>query len=205
MTSMTLKGLTRRRVVMSGSATLAGIVGLQRLKTVTAQPVIPITQEISTVEHRLQTLELALPTPWQLPVGVNIPAAFVRVYGKRVLVSGHVPLDEDGTVIGPFGRVGAEVSLAQAQEAARLATLAIFASLKRAIGNLDQIAAWLRVYGMVNSALGFYDYPQVMNSASRLIRDVFGDEIGNHSRVAIGVSGLPWNVPVEIEAELELK
>ncbi|MBD2000257.1 RidA family protein [Leptolyngbya sp. FACHB-541] len=160
---------------------------------------------MSTVDRRLQALELTLPTPWQLPVGVRIPAAFVRVYGTRVFISGHVPLNENGTVIGPFGRVGAEVSLEQAQEAARLATLAIFASLKRAIGNLDQIAAWLRVYGMVNSASDFYDYPQVMNSASRLILDVFGDEIGNHSRVAIGVSGLPWNAPVEIEAELELK
>lgn len=131
--------------------------------------------------------------------------SLARVCGKHVFVSGHLPLNEASTVIGPFGRVGAEVSLEQAQEAARLATLAIFASLKRAIGNLDQIAAWLRVYGMVNSASGFYDYPQVMNSASRLIRNVFGDEIGNHSRVAIGVNGLPWNVPVEVEAELELK
>ena len=126
-----------------------------------------------------------------------------------MFVSGHVPLDAKGNVVGPFGKVGTEISLLQAQEAARLATLAIFASLQRAIGDLDRIGAWLRVYGMVNSAPRFTQYPQVMNGASHLIYDVFvydvfGQAIGDHARVAIGVAGLPWNVPVEIEAELEM-
>ena len=157
-----------------------------------------------TVERKLQELDLTLPKPWELPAGIRIPAAFVRVYGKRVFVSGHVPLDAKGNVVGPFGKVGTEISLLQAQEAARLATLAIFASLQRAIGDLDRIGAWLRVYGMVNSAPRFTQYPQVMNGASHLIYDVFGQAIGDHARVAIGVAGLPWNVPVEIEAELEM-
>jgi len=82
--------------------------------------------------------------------------------------------------------------------------ISILASLKAKIGDLGQIAAWLRVYGTVSPAPGFTQFPQVLNGASSLIREVFGPEIGDHARVAIGVGALPFNVPVEIEAEVEL-
>lgn len=145
-----------------------------------------------------------MPTPWQLPKGVRIPAALVRVYNDRALVSGHVALDEAGGITGPFGKVGRDVSLDQAQEAAQRATLAILSSLKNTLGDLDRIKGWLRIYGMVNSAPDFNQYPIVLNAASELIHQVFGPSIGEHARVAIGVAGLPWDAPVEIEAEVAI-
>jgi enamine deaminase RidA (YjgF/YER057c/UK114 family) len=160
---------------------------------------------MSKINRRLAELGITLPKPWTLPPGLTIPASFVRVRGKRVFVSGHVPIDADGSPAGPFGRVGAEVTPEQGQQAARMALLGILASLKRKLGDLDRIAAWLRVYGMVWPAAGFNGFPLLMNGASSLIQEVFGPEIGDHARVAIGVGALPFNVPVEIEAELELR
>ncbi len=156
------------------------------------------------VEQRLSEMGITLPKPWVLPPGITIPASLVRVRGKRVLVSGHVPLDAEGAVAGPFGRVGAEVSAEQGQEAARAVLLAILASLKHKLGDLDRIGAWLRVYGMVCVAPGFTAFPVLMNGASSVIANAFGPEVGDHARVAIGVAALPFNVPVEIEAEVEL-
>ncbi len=156
------------------------------------------------IEQRLQELGLSLPAPWSLPGGTLIGSTLVRVQGERVFVGGHVPLDSQGQVTGPFGRVGAEVSLEQAQEAARRALLAILASLKEQLGDLDRIGAWLRVGGYVNTAPTFVEYPRVMNAASRLLTELFGEARGRHARLAIGVAGLPWGVPVEIEAELSL-
>ncbi|MFZ1872414.1 MAG: RidA family protein [Chania sp.] len=157
-----------------------------------------------SIKDRLLQLNIELPQPWTLPPGIKIPAVFVRVHNQRVLVSGHVPIDQQGQIIGPFGKVGDAISLEEAQTAAHLTMLSIFASLQRELGNLDRIAAWVRVSGMVNSSQNFVDFPKVINPASQLIEDIFGTEIGSHSRIAIGVAGLPWNVPVEIEAELEL-
>jgi hypothetical protein len=131
-------------------------------------------------------------------------AEFVRIVGRRATISGHLPLDDDGAVSGPFGRVGAEVTLEQAQACAARAMLGIFASLVREIGTLDRVAAWVRLFGMVSAAPEFHDYPSVVNGASRLVYDVFGSDVGRHSRVAIGIAGLPFNVPVEVEAEVEL-
>jgi enamine deaminase RidA (YjgF/YER057c/UK114 family) len=159
---------------------------------------------VSKIDSRLAELGITLPTPWTLPAGLVIPASLVRVRGKRVLLSGHVPLNADGSVAGPFGRAGDEVSLDEARQAARQIIIAMLASLKAKIGDLDQIAAWVRVYGMVAPAPGFDQFPQVLNGASELIQEVFGPEIGDHARVAIGVGTLPFNVPVEIEAEVEI-
>jgi enamine deaminase RidA (YjgF/YER057c/UK114 family) len=159
---------------------------------------------VSKIDRRLAELGITLPTPWILPPGVVVPASLVKVRGKRALISGHAPIDADGSIAGPFGRVGGEVSPEEAYEAARRALIGILASLKAKIGDLDQIAAWLRVYGMISPAPGFTGFPQVLNGASELIQEVFGPEIGDHTRTAIGVGALPWNVPVEIEAEVEL-
>jgi enamine deaminase RidA (YjgF/YER057c/UK114 family) len=159
---------------------------------------------MSNIDRRIAELGITLPMPWTLPTGLTVPASLVRVRGKRVLVSGHVPINLDGSVTGPFGRVGAEVSPEQGQQAARVALIGILASLKQKLGNLDRIAAWLHVYGMVWPAPGFTGFPLMMNGASSLIQEVFGPEIGDHARIAIGVGALPFNVPVEIAAELEL-
>lgn len=159
---------------------------------------------MSNIDHRLVELGIVLPKPWIFPPGLIIPASLVRVRGKRVLVSGHVPIDADGAVTGPYGRIGAEVSPDEAQACARRVLLGILASLKAKIGDLDRIAAWLRLYGMFQPAPGFTEFPRMLNGASSVILDVFGPDVGDHARVAIGVGALPFNVPVEIEAEVEL-
>jgi enamine deaminase RidA (YjgF/YER057c/UK114 family) len=115
-----------------------------------------------------------------------------------------VALDGEGNVCGPFGRVGAEVSLEEAQEAARRTLLAILASLKKELGSLDRIGYWLHVEGYVNTAPTFTEFPRVINPASQLIVDLFGTERGSHARYALGAGGLPWGSPVEIGAELTL-
>jgi len=78
-------------------------------------------------------------------------------------------------------------------------------SLHRALGGLDRITAWTRVFGMVNSAPGFVQQPVVINGFSDLVLDVFGTEIGRHARSAVGMAELPFNIPVEIEGEVELR
>jgi len=159
---------------------------------------------MSTVEERLRALGLSLPPPLRLPPAVVLPFPWVRVIGSRALISGHGPLAEDGSLAMPLGKVGRELSLEQGYAAARLTALAILSSLKRTLGDLDRIAAWSRVFGMVNSAPGFNQQPSVINGFSDLILEVFGREKGSHSRSAVGLAELPFNIPVEIEGEVEL-
>ena len=156
------------------------------------------------IEAKLHALGLALPPPLPLPPGVTLPFPWVRVQGRRVFVSGHGPQDDDGTLAGPFGQVGAAVSLEQAQGLARKVALSMLASLQRELGDLDRIGAWLRVFGMVNSAPGFVRQPLVINGFSELILDVYGAERGAHARSAVGMAALPFDIAVEIEAEVEI-
>ena len=160
---------------------------------------------MAVIERRLEQLGLALPPPTTPPPGVVLPFQFVRVVGTRALVSGHGPQSPDGTFAPPFGKVGAEVTPEQGYAAARLTALSILGSLKRALGDLDRIAAWTRVFGMVNSAPGFVSQPSVINGFSDLILELFGPDVGAHSRSAVGMAELPFGIPVEIEAEVELK
>jgi enamine deaminase RidA (YjgF/YER057c/UK114 family) len=97
------------------------------------------------------------------------------------------------------------VSQEQAYLAARLAGLAILASLRRELGSLDRIAAWVRVFGMVNSAPGFNRQPAVINGFTDLIVEVFGPDKGAHARSAVGMAELPFDIPVEVEAEVQLE
>jgi enamine deaminase RidA (YjgF/YER057c/UK114 family) len=129
---------------------------------------------------------------------------WVRVRGNRAYISGHGPLNPDGSVAQPLGKVGKDLSLEQAYQAAQLTALAILSSLKRELGNLDRVAAWLQVFGMVNSAPGFHQQPQVINGFTDLIIDLYGVERGLHARSAVGMAELPLGIPVEIEAEVEI-
>ena len=97
-----------------------------------------------------------------------------------------------------------ELSVEQGYAAARLTALAILGSLQRAIGDLDRVAGWRRVFGMVNSAPGFNRQPLVINGFSDLILELYGPEIGAHARSAVGLAELPFDIPVEIEGEVEL-
>ncbi|MEO6798365.1 MAG: RidA family protein [Rhodanobacter sp.] len=159
---------------------------------------------MAKIEARLLALGLTLPPPPQPPPGVVLPFRFVRILGNRVLISGHGPQNPDGSLAEPLGKLGREVSLEQGYVAARLVALSILGSLKRALGDLDRIAAWSRVLGMVNSAPGFQQQPNVINGFSDLILELYGPDVGAHSRSAVGLAELPFNIPVEIEAEVEL-
>jgi enamine deaminase RidA (YjgF/YER057c/UK114 family) len=163
-----------------------------------------MTPEKDTIEAKLQAMGLSLPGPVKVPAGVILPFSFVRVRGNRAYISGHSAQDADGAVAGPFGKVGAEVTLEQGYEAARLTALSILGSLKRELGSLDRVSAWLKVLGMVNSAPGFRQQPQVINGFSDLIIALYGPDRGGHARSAVGMAELPFGIPVEIEAEVEI-
>jgi hypothetical protein len=159
---------------------------------------------MSRIEEKLKALGLQLPPPPPPPEGVPLPFQFVRIIGRRALISGHGPQSLEGPFAQPLGKVGREVSLEQGYAAARLTALSILGSLQRAIGDLDRIAAWVRVFGMVNSAPGFNKQPIVINGFSELILEIFGPQVGAHCRSAVGLAELPFDIPVEIEAEVEL-
>jgi enamine deaminase RidA (YjgF/YER057c/UK114 family) len=156
------------------------------------------------IEERLRALGITLPPPAQPPPGIVLPFRSVRIVGHRALISGHGPQSAQGGFAQPLGKVGREVTVEQGYTAARLTALSILGSLHRALGDLDRIAAWTRVFGMVNSAPGFNKQPAVINGFSDLILEVFGPEVGAHSRSAVGLAELPWDIPVEIEGEVEL-
>jgi len=156
------------------------------------------------IEAKLEALGLVLPEPLKAPPGMRLPFAPVRIRGNRAYISGHGPQAPDGSVAGPLGKVGADVSLEAAYQSARLTGLSILGSLKRTLGDLDRVTAWLRVFGMVNSAPGFTQQPAVINGFSDLILELYGAEAGQHARSAVGMAGLPLGMPVEIEAEIEI-
>jgi enamine deaminase RidA (YjgF/YER057c/UK114 family) len=156
------------------------------------------------IEAKLKALGLALPAPLQVPPGMRLPFGWVRARGNRVYISGHAPLNPDGSLAAPLGKVGSDVSPEQAYTAARLTALAILGSLQRALGDLDRISAWLRIFGMVNAAPGFRGEPAVINGFSDLIVELYGPERGLHARSAVGLFELPMGIPVEIEGEVEI-
>jgi hypothetical protein len=155
------------------------------------------------IEAKLEELGLVLPEPMQVPPGLRLPFAWVRVRGNRAYISGHIALNTDGSIAEPLGKVGAEVSAEEGYQSARLVALAHLASLKRALGNLDRVTAWLRVFAMVNVAPGFNQTPLVTNGYSDLILELYGPEVGMHARSSIGMM-IPLNAPVNCEAEVEI-
>lgn len=157
------------------------------------------------IEDRIAELGHELPPPIVAPRGVVLPFAPVRVIGDRAVFSGHGPQASDGSVAGPFGQVGADVDVDAAYVAARSTTLSILGSLRRELGDLDRIAGWVRIFGMVNSAPGFDRQPSVVNGCSDLLIEIFGPVVGAHTRSAVGMAALPFGIPVEIEGEVTIR
>lgn len=155
------------------------------------------------IEARLEALGLKLPEATNV-TGVRLPFAFVRIRSNRAYISGHGPLNPDGSVAQWSGKVGAEVSIEEGYQAARSVGLAMLASLKRELGDLDRVVAWLRVHGMVNATPDFTRHPAIINGCSDLLLEVYGPEAGQHARSAVGMASLPFGIPVEIEAEVEI-
>jgi enamine deaminase RidA (YjgF/YER057c/UK114 family) len=160
---------------------------------------------MSRIEERLAALGLVLPPPIKPPPGIVLPFQFVRVIGRRALVSGHGPQNADGSIAGPLGKLGRDLTVEQGYAAARLTALSILGSLQRTLGDLDRVENWGRVFGMVNSAPGFNRQPSVINGFSDLILELWGAAAGAHSRSAVGMAELPFDIPVEIEAEVEIR
>jgi enamine deaminase RidA (YjgF/YER057c/UK114 family) len=156
---------------------------------------------MSQIEERLAALGLALPEPFSAPPGLELPFEFVRVAGDVAYVSGHGPMDGSRSLVQ--GKVGAEVDLEQAYAAARATALSMLASLKAELGDLDRVRGWLKALGLVNCAPGFNQTPAVINGFSDLILELWG-EAGRHARSAIGVAELPFDMPVEIEAVVQM-
>jgi enamine deaminase RidA (YjgF/YER057c/UK114 family) len=157
---------------------------------------------MGSIENRLAALGLTLPPPTQPPPGVVLPFQFVRVVGNRAFISGHGPQAPDGSFAKPLGKVGRDLTLEQGYAAARLTALSILGSLHRALGDLDRVTSWGRIFGMVNSAPGFDRQPSVINGFSDLILELYGPEAGAHARSAVGMAELPFGIPVEIEGEV---
>lgn len=156
------------------------------------------------IEAKLEAMGLTLPAETKPPAGVRLPFAFVRVHGNRAVISGHGPQNPDGTMAGPLGKVGSELTLEEGYQSAKLVGLSMLGSLKRELGDLDRVTNWLKVLGMVNSAPGFNMQPSVINGFSDLILELWGPERGKHARSAVGMAELPFRIPVEIEAEVEI-
>jgi len=155
-----------------------------------------------TAEERLAALGLVLPAPMQT---ANLPFELIRIDGDHAYLAGHVPLSADGGLAKPLGKVGRELSAEQGYAAARQVALGFLATIRQEIGSLNDVTGWLKLFGMVNAAPGFNNLPAVINGASELILEVFGPTRGRHARSAVGMAELPFDVPVEIEAELLLR
>jgi len=153
---------------------------------------------MANYEKKMQELGLRVP---ELPpaAGAYVPA--VRS-GKLIFCSGQGPY-RDGAMAF-VGQVGREVDLEQAYQAARIAAINCLAEACTLIGSVNNIRRIVQVRGFVNGAPGFHDHPKVINGASELLLQIFG-EAGRHARAALGAGGLPFNIPVEIELVLEAR
>ena len=160
-----------------------------------------MSDETIDIEAKIQEMGLVLPDP----MPVQLPFPWVRVHGNRAYISGHAPQNADGSLADPLGKVGDDLTVEQAANQARRVGLSILGSLKRELGDLNRVSAWLRTFGMVNSAPGFNRQPEVINGFTDLIHEIWGPDRGAHSRSAVGMAELPFNIPVEIEAEVEIE
>lgn len=150
------------------------------------------------VEKKLAGLGIQLPTPGA-PVANYV--AFVRT-GNLLVISGQLCFGADGKIVAK-GQLGASVGIEEGQRAARACAVNLLAQLKAALGDLDKVVRVVRLGGFINSAPGFADGPKVMNGASDLMVEAFGDK-GRHARTTVGVSALPLEAAVEVEGMFEV-
>ena len=151
-----------------------------------------------SVEQKLAALGITLPTP-AAPVANYV--AFVRS-GNLITVSGQLCFGHDGKLVAK-GQLGGGVSMEDGTGAARACAVNLIAQVKAAVGDLDKVVRVVRLGGFINSAAGFTDGPKVMNGASDLMVEVFGDK-GRHARSTVGVSALPAEAAVEVEGTFEI-
>ena len=151
-----------------------------------------------TVEKKIGSLGITLPTPAS-PIANYVP--FVRS-GNLLIVSGQLCFGNDGKLVAK-GQLGAGVSVEDGQKAGRACAVNLLAQIKGALGELDKVTRVVRLGGFINSAPGFTEGPKVMNGASDLMVEVFGDQ-GRHARTTVGVSALPADAAIEVEGIFEV-
>ena len=161
-------------------------------------PTLRRTIMAGLIEKKLSGLGVTLPTPAS-PIANYVP--FVRS-GNILVVSGQVCFGIDGKLVVK-GQLGAGVSVEDGQKAARACAINLLAQLKAALGDLDKVVRVMRLGGFINSSPGFTEGPKVMNGASDLMVEVFGDK-GRHARTTVGVSALPADAAVEVEGLFEV-
>jgi len=151
-----------------------------------------------SAEQRLASLGLTLPPP-PAPIGNYVP---FRLAGNLLFLSGVGPREPDGSMV--TGKVGAELDVARAYDAAKLCGLNLLTNIRSAAGSLDRVEVILKVLGMVNAVPSFTDHPKVINGCTDLFVAVFGDS-GRPARSAVGMGSLPGNIAVEVEAVVLLQ
>jgi enamine deaminase RidA (YjgF/YER057c/UK114 family) len=142
--------------------------------------------------------------------GLDLPAVFppAGVYRSAILhdhvlhTAGHIPLGADGTLV--LGRLGETLTLDEGRAAARLAALSLLATVQEQLGSLERVDRFLRIFGVVNASPDFTDHAVVIDAASDVFVQVFGER-GEHARLAVGVSSLPANLALEIEATIAVQ
>ena len=147
------------------------------------------------IEEKIKALEITLPNP-PTPAGSYIPAVKT---GNLLFISGQIPMEEGKVLF--TGKVSDD-NLETAQKSAKMCAINLLAQIKRELGDLDKVTRIVRLSGFVNSDPEFYQHPKVINAASDLFFEIFGNK-GKHSRIAIGVTCLPLNSMTEIDAVIE--
>jgi|TARA_B100001105_G_scaffold253067_1_gene245892 enamine deaminase RidA (YjgF/YER057c/UK114 family) len=147
------------------------------------------------IEEKLKALGITLPIP-PTPAGSYIPAIKT---GNLLFISGQIPMEEGKVLF--TGKV-TDDNLETAQKSAKMCAINLLAQIKRELGSLDKVTKVVRLSGFVNSDVEFYQHPKVINAASDLFFEIFGDK-GKHSRIAVGVACLPLNSMTEIDAVIE--
>ena len=153
---------------------------------------------MAQIEQKLAALGIVLPTP-AAPIANYV--GFVRT-GPMLVVSGQICLGADGTLVAK-GKLGKTVSVEEGQRAARACAINLLAQVKVALGDLDKVVRVVRLGGFINADPAFLDGPKVMNGASDLMVEVFGDK-GRHARTTVGVAALPVDAAVEVEGLFEV-
>ena len=147
------------------------------------------------IEEKIKSLKITLPNP-PTPAGSYIPAVKT---GNLLFISGQIPMEEGKVLF--TGKVSDD-NLETAQKSAKMCAINLLAQMKRELGDLDKVTRIVRLSGFVNSDPEFYQHPKVINAASDLFFEIFGDK-GKHSRIAMGVACLPLNSMTEIDAVIE--
>tara|TARA_B100000700_G_scaffold28432_1_gene27218 strand:+ start:708 stop:1163 length:456 start_codon:yes stop_codon:yes gene_type:complete len=150
-----------------------------------------------STEENLKKLNINLPKAPD-PVGAYVAS---KIVGNLVFISGQLPIDSEGKLIK--GKIGKELNLEQGQQAAKFCALNLLAQLKKICGSLDKVKGCVKITGYVNSIDSFVDQPKIVNGASDLISQIFGN-IGKHTRAAVSVNSLPLGAAVEIEGIFEV-